>query len=41
MSEHLKQKAKFDQSDPSDTEVSQAYRANLVSSFDQFKFIFS
>lgn len=41
MNEHLKQKMKFEQSDPNDTEVSQAYRTNLVSCFDQFKYIFS
>lgn len=41
MNEHLRQKMKFDQSDPNDTEVTQGYRANLVSSLDQFRFIFS
>ena len=41
MNEHLKQKMKFEQSDPNDTEVSQAYRANIVTSFDEFKLIFS
>ncbi len=41
MNEHLKQKQKYEESDLNDTEISQIYRSNLISSLDQFKFIFS